>query len=80
MTKAEKCFMLLSAIFQFIIVNFKQLYLLVFLLKMSETCLSGNRKKSHFTRLKLEGLWSYRLGDIGQKIQHMQGGIVSAAT
>jgi len=36
-------------------------------------------RKEAFKWLKLEGLWSYHLGDIGQKVQLVQTGIVSAA-
>ena len=69
MTKAEKCFMLLSATFQFANVNFKQLYLLSFLHQLSETDLDGNLRKPTFMWLNLEAIQSYRLGDIGKKVQ-----------
>ena len=80
MTKAEKCFMLLSATFQFTIVNFKQLYNLGFLLKLTETALDGKVRKSAFMWIKLAKIWSYRLGDIGQKVQHVQVGTLSTAS
>ena len=69
MTKAEECFILLLATFQHTIINFKQLYLLGFLLQLSETDLARKLRKSSFMRLNLEAIWSYRLGDIGQKVQ-----------
>ena len=69
MTKAKECFMLLLATFQHTIINFKQLYLLGFLLQLSETDLARKLRKSSFMRLNLEAIWSYRLGDIGQKVQ-----------
>ena len=64
--KAEKCIMLLSATFQFTIVNFKQQYLLGFLLNRSETDLGGKLRKSFFTWLKLEAIWINRLGHTGK--------------
>jgi len=36
--------------------------------------------KSPFMWLKLAAIWSYRLEDIGQKVQHMHVGIDSAAS
>ena len=71
MTKAEECFILLSANFEHKIINFKQLYLLGFLLQLSETDLARKLRKSSFMRLNLEAIWSYRLGDIGQKVQQI---------
>ena len=72
--------MLLSATFQFTIVNIKQLSILGFLLNHSETDPDGKLRKSAFTWLMLGAIWSSLLGDIGQKVQHMQAKIVSAAS
>ena len=79
MTKAKKWFLLLSASFEFTNVNFNELYLLGFSLKLSELHLAGNLRKSYFTWIELETCWIYRLGDIGQKVWHVLVGIVSAA-
>ena len=62
-TKAKKCFMVLSATFQFTIVNFKKLYLLGFLLNWSEKDLGGNLRNSFFTWLKLQAIWINRFRD-----------------
>ena len=80
MTKAEKCFMLLSATFQLTILNFKRLYLLGLLLNLSGTDLDTKLRKSALKWLKLEAIWSNCLGDIGQKEQHTQAETVSAAS
>ena len=77
--KLKKCFMVLSALFQFTMANFKRLYLLDFWLNLREPYLLGKLKMSAFTWLKLHAIWNSRLGDIGQKVQHMQTGAVSAA-
>ena len=66
MAKAEKCFMLLWASFQFTIVNFKQLYLLGFSLNRSVTDLGGKLRKSSFAWLKLEAIWINRSGHTGK--------------
>jgi len=76
--KSALCF--LSATFQFTTINFKQLYLLDFLLKLGKTNLARNLRKSDFTWIKLTAIWSYRLGDIGQKMQHVQARRDSAAS
>ena len=65
-TKSEKCFMLLSATFQFTTVNFKQPYLIGFLLNLSETDPDIMPQKSTFKWLKLEAIWGNRLGDMGK--------------
>ena len=80
MIESEKCFMLLTATFQFTKVNFKQLYLLGFSLKLSEIDLARKLWKSTFMWLELLAIWSYRLGDTGQKVQHMQTGAVSTTS
>ena len=72
--------MLSSATFQFTIVNFKQLYRLGFSLQLGEIDVAGKLRKSSFTCLKLPAIWSYCLGDMGQKVQHMQTGIVFVAS
>jgi len=56
--------MLLSATFQFATVNFKQLYLLGFSVKLDETTPAGNLRVLAFTWIKLAVIWSHRLGDI----------------
>jgi len=47
---------------------------------LGATALSGNLRKSASTWLKLSAIWSYRLGDIGQTVQHVQAETVSAAS
>jgi len=64
--KSALCF--LPAAFQITIVNFKQLYLLGFLLKLGEIKLARKLRKSAFRQLKLAELWSCRLGDIDPKV------------
>ena len=71
--------MVLLATFQLTILNFKRLYLLGLLLNLSGTDLDIKLRKSAFKWLKLEAIWSNRLGDIRQKEQHMQAETVSAA-
>ena len=66
MIKPEKCFMLLSSTFLFTNVNFKQLYLLGFLLNRSDTHLGGKLRKSSYTWLKLEAIRINRLERTGK--------------
>ena len=70
--------MLLAPTFQFSIVNFKRLYVVGFLLNLSEKGLSGKLKKLAFTWLNLKAIWTNHLGDMGKEVRHMQAKIVSA--
>ena len=72
--------MLLSATFQFTIVNFKKLYRLGLLLNMTEKVLDLRPRKSAFKWVRLEAIWSNRLGDLWQQVQHTQAETVSAAS
>ena len=72
--------MRLSATFQFTIVSFKLLYLVGFSLKLGEIDLDGNIRKSSFMCLMFEENWSYHLGDMVKKVQHIQTVTVFAAS
>ena len=60
--------------FQFTKANFQQPYLLGSLAKSDEIDLPRKPRKLAFTWIKWHANWSCHLGDMGQKVQHMQAG------